>query len=124
MKNCPPCCGLWLPCGRRLYTAFIGVPSRHTPGLIDAVDTPGHVQLTAIVMRSSGVPSTGHLPGVSCTTRPGFDPHVNTDTRRMGTSVMPHFGHLPGLSSMMSSSPIIVQTYESGGRSCFFCANG
>src|SRR5262245_57109285 len=33
----------------------------------------------------------------------------------MGTSFIPHLRHVPGLSSMTSSSPAIVHTYESGG---------
>jgi poly(3-hydroxybutyrate) depolymerase len=35
----------------------------------------------------------------------------------MATRVMPHFGHLPAWSSMTSSSPAIVHTYEIGGNS-------
>src|SRR5581483_9630023 len=91
----------------------------HVPGLVDSVELPAHVHDTAIVICTSGCPSTGHFPGCCCATRPGCCEHVQIDTRRIGCSVMPQRRHLPGLSSMTSSSPGIGQTYDNGGRLSF-----
>src|SRR5262245_13093987 len=118
MKNCPPCCGLWLPCASAAYFLLIVASLAHVPGSIWAmVGSSLHVHDTAAVTRTSAVPSTGHLPGLSNTTSSGRVAQVQTESSRVATSVMPHLRHFPGRSSMTSSSPVIVQTYESGGRS-------
>jgi hypothetical protein len=40
--------------------------------------------------------------------------HDQADSIRTGCSTMLHFLHLPGLSSTTSSSPGMVQTYDTG----------
>src|SRR5436309_9907848 len=121
MKNCPPCCGLWLPCARGEYFFCIGEPSAHLPGDTDSLSLPGQVHDTPTVTCTSGVPSIAQRPGFDSITASGLVAHVHTESSRIGTSVMPHLRHLPGWSSITSSSPAMTQTYETGG-SCSFVA--
>src|SRR5712671_3145484 len=116
MKNWPPCCGLWLPCARCAYFFCIAEPSAHMPGVIDSLSLAEQVHDTAAVTWTSGVPSTGHLPGFEETTSSGRVAHVHTESRRVATRSIPHLRHLPAWSSITSSSPVIGQTYEIGGR--------
>ena len=74
---------------------------------------PGHAHDTAIVIWTRSRPSSGHLPGLSRVTAAWIG-QVQTLSRRIGTSSIPHLRHLPALSSRTSSSPAIVQTYETG----------
>src|SRR5260221_10970659 len=116
MKNRPPCCGLWLPCARDAYFLIIDEPSGQVPGSSASMEGVSlHVQDTAAVTRTSGVPSTGHLRGFASMTSSGRVAQVHTESSRIGTRVIPHFGHLPARSSITSSSPAIVHTYEIGG---------
>src|SRR6266536_6346446 len=97
MKNWPPCCGLWLPCARAEYFLIIAEPSGQVAGSnASMVGVSLQVHDTAAVTRTSAVPSTGHLPGLSATTRSGRVAQVHTESSRAGTSVMPHLRHLPG----------------------------
>src|SRR5688572_16219132 len=80
-----------------------------------------HVHEIAAVTWTSGVPSTGHLPGFDSTTSSGRVAQVHTESRRVATRSMPHFLRTPALSSMTSSSPAIGQTYESGGSFSAAC---
>ena len=59
----------------------------------------------------------GICPACLATTSSGRVAQVHTESSRVGTSVMPHLRHFPARSSMTSSSPAIVQTYEIGGSS-------
>ena len=54
MKNWPPCCGLWLPCGRSVRLPMRGEPSRHTPGSRNSAFTsPRQVQVSATTTGTS-----------------------------------------------------------------------
>src|SRR4051812_26707596 len=119
MKNCPPCCGLWLPCARGENFLRIAEPSGHVPGDADSLSLPAHVHDTAAVTCTSGVPSIGQRPGFDSITASGLVAQVQTESSRVGTSVIPHLRHLPGWSSITSSSPGITHTYDSGGSFSF-----
>src|SRR5262249_48846730 len=115
MKNWPPCCGLWLPCGRSVRFGIIGVPSAQTPRSIWLISGwSGQVNVSDTVIWTSGRWSIGHAPGIFSAIC-WWAVAVQMVASLTGTSFILQMGQSPGDDS--TASGCIGQVIESGGTS-------